>query len=60
MSVMYIQGGAPLEGAWRVQGAKNSVLPVLAGCLLSPQPVVIRNCPQIGRASCRERVSVYV
>ena len=47
MSVMYIQGGAPLEGAWRVQGAKNSVLPVLAGCLLSPQPVVIRNCPRL-------------
>ena len=47
MSVMYIQGGAPLEGAWRVQGAKNSVLPVLAGCLLAPQPVVIRNCPRL-------------
>ena len=38
MSVMYIQGGTPLEGAWRVQGAKNSVLPVLAGCLLAPEP----------------------
>ena len=47
MSVMYIQGGTPLEGAWRVQGAKNSVLPVLAGCLLAPQPVVIRNCPRL-------------
>ena len=47
MSVMYIQGGTPLEGAWRVQGAKNSVLPVLAGCLLAPEPVVIRNCPRL-------------
>lgn len=47
MSVMYIQGGTPLEGKWRVQGAKNSVLPLLAGCLLAPQPVALQNCPRL-------------
>ena len=47
MSVMYIEGGVPLEGAWRVQGAKNSVLPILAGCLLTKEPVTISNCPRL-------------
>ena len=47
MSVMYIEGGVPLEGTWRVQGAKNSVLPILAGCLLAREPVCIRNCPRL-------------
>lgn len=47
MSVMYIEGGVPLEGTWRVQGAKNSVLPILAGCLLTREPVRISNCPRL-------------
>lgn len=47
MSVVYIEGGVPLEGTWRVQGAKNSVLPILAGCLLVDQPVSISNCPRL-------------
>ena len=47
MSAIYIQGGTPLEGTCRVQGAKNSVLPILAGCLLTRQSVVIRNCPRL-------------
>lgn len=47
MSVIYIQGGGPLEGECQVQGAKNSVLPILAGCLLTREPVVIRNCPHL-------------
>ena len=47
MSVMYIQGGVPLEGEWQVQGAKNSVLPILAGCLLTREPVAIANCPRL-------------
>lgn len=47
MSVIYIQGGVPLEGKWRVQGAKNSVLPILAGCLLTQEAVAISNCPRL-------------
>ena len=47
MSVIYIQGGVPLEGEWQVQGAKNSVLPILAGCLLTREAVAISNCPHL-------------
>lgn len=45
MSELYIQGGTPLEGELTVQGAKNSVLPVLAACLLVQGTVELSNCP---------------
>ena len=47
MSVMYIRGGGPLEGELAVHGAKNSVLPILAACLLARGPVVLHNCPRL-------------
>ena len=47
MSVMYIRGGAPLEGELTVHGAKNSVLPILAACLLAQGPVTLTNCPRL-------------
>ena len=34
MNVMRINGGVPLEGTVRTQGAKNAALPVMAACLL--------------------------
>lgn len=45
MSELYLQGGTPLEGKLTVQGAKNSVLPMLAACLLVPGAVELTNCP---------------
>lgn len=45
MSELYLQGGTPLEGMLTVQGAKNSVLPLLAACLLVPGTVELSNCP---------------
>lgn len=47
MSVMYLRGGTPLEGELTVHGAKNSVLPILAACLLARGPVKLRNCPRL-------------
>ena len=47
MSVLSIRGGNPLEGELTVQGAKNSVLPILAACLLADRPVTISNCPRL-------------
>ena len=34
MNVMRIEGGTPLKGTVRTQGAKNAALPVMAACLL--------------------------
>ncbi len=42
-----IAGGIPLNGEVRISGAKNSVLPILAGCLLSTAPVRISNVPHL-------------
>ena len=36
MSYYEIQGGRPLFGSLAIHGAKNSVLPILAACLLVP------------------------
>lgn len=47
MSFYEITGGRPLEGAVAVQGAKNSVLPILAAALLAPGVSVIHNCPDL-------------
>ncbi|MBI2791666.1 MAG: UDP-N-acetylglucosamine 1-carboxyvinyltransferase [Gammaproteobacteria bacterium] len=42
-----ITGGVPLQGEVRISGAKNSVLPILAGCLLTDQSVIIKNVPHL-------------
>ncbi len=47
MAEIIINGNRKLSGKISVQGAKNSVLPVLAGTLLCNGECVINNCPNI-------------
>ena len=47
MSQLLIKGGKQLEGELSVQGAKNSVLPILAATLLTKEPVVLQGCPRL-------------
>ena len=47
MNKLIIKGGTPLSGQVRVSGAKNAVLPILAGTLLSDSAVVVRNVPHL-------------
>jgi UDP-N-acetylglucosamine 1-carboxyvinyltransferase len=42
-----VEGGRRLEGVIRPGGNKNAALPILAGCLLTDAPVVLRNLPDI-------------
>lgn len=42
-----ICGGRQLSGSLAVQGAKNSVLPILAASLLYPGESIIHNCPNL-------------
>jgi len=44
---LLIKGGLPLSGQIDVSGAKNAALPILAGTLLSSEPVTVRNVPQL-------------
>jgi UDP-N-acetylglucosamine 1-carboxyvinyltransferase len=42
-----IEGGRPLNGRVRASGNKNGVLPILAACLLTEDPVQLENVPRI-------------
>ena len=45
MSKFVIEGGNRLDGAVRLQGAKNSALPILAATLIGSGESIIHNCP---------------
>lgn len=47
MSRLVIEGGARLHGELRLQGAKNSALPILAASLIGGGESVIHNCPRL-------------
>jgi len=48
MQTFRIEGGRPLHGEVMPSGNKNAALPLLAACLLTDQPIVLRNVPDIG------------
>ncbi len=47
LNKLLIQGGTRLEGEIRISGAKNAVLPILAGTLLAEGPATIENVPHL-------------
>jgi UDP-N-acetylglucosamine 1-carboxyvinyltransferase len=47
MERFVVEGGRRLEGTIRPGGNKNAALPILAACLLTDDPVVLRNLPDI-------------
>jgi UDP-N-acetylglucosamine 1-carboxyvinyltransferase len=47
MSEYLIEGGSPIGGTIRASGNKNAALPCLAAALLTDEPVVLRNIPEI-------------
>lgn len=47
MEEFVIEGGVPLQGEVTPSGNKNAALPLLAACLLTDEPVVLRNVPKI-------------
>ena len=47
MEKLIIQGGVPLHGEVTPSGNKNAALPLLAACLLTDEPVILHNVPEI-------------
>ena len=47
MGRFIIEGGRKLGGRLKVQGAKNSALPILAATVAVGRPCVIHNCPSL-------------
>ena len=56
MSQIIIRGGGRLEGTLSVQGAKNSVLPILAATILHPGQTVLRGCPRLSDVEASIRI----
>ncbi|MGH9483861.1 MAG: UDP-N-acetylglucosamine 1-carboxyvinyltransferase [Terriglobales bacterium] len=47
MDKLVIRGGHPLRGTIRIGGAKNAALPAMAASLLTAEPVVLKNLPDV-------------
>ena len=47
MDKLVIRGGNPLLGTIRVSGAKNAALPAMAAAILTEEPVILENVPQV-------------
>src|SRR5207244_1937204 len=47
MERLIVEGGYPLHGEITPSGNKNSAQPMLAACLLTDEPVTLRNVPNI-------------
>lgn len=47
MDKFIIEGGYPLRGEVKPSGNKNAALPLMAACLLTEEPVILHNIPNI-------------
>lgn len=47
MEKFVIEGGIPLKGEVTPAGNKNAALPILSACLLTGDPVILHNVPNI-------------
>ena len=47
MDKFVVRGGEPLLGTVRVSGAKNAALPCMTAALLTDEPVILENIPQV-------------
>jgi UDP-N-acetylglucosamine 1-carboxyvinyltransferase len=47
MDKLLIRGGRRLQGEVAISGAKNAALPELCACLLTAEPVTLRNVPRL-------------
>src|SRR5579859_3293339 len=47
MDKFVIRGGNPLVGSVHISGAKNAALPAMAAALLTDEPVILENIPDV-------------
>jgi UDP-N-acetylglucosamine 1-carboxyvinyltransferase len=60
MDKFRIEGGHPLTGTLRVGGAKNAALPEMAACLLTVEPVELRNLPRVNDIETMARLLAHM
>ncbi|NOL50346.1 UDP-N-acetylglucosamine 1-carboxyvinyltransferase [Pelistega europaea] len=56
MDKLRIVGGTPLRGEITISGAKNAALPILCAVLLTDEPVILRNVPDLNDVKTTIRV----
>lgn len=56
MDFYQIDGGVPLCGEYRVKGAKNAALPIMAAAVCSPGIHKLYDCPRIGDVFAMEEI----
>ena len=56
MASLIITGGRRLSGTVDVQGAKNSVLPMMAASILVRGETILTNCPDISEVDAAMRI----
>ncbi|PKL43609.1 MAG: UDP-N-acetylglucosamine 1-carboxyvinyltransferase [Candidatus Riflebacteria bacterium HGW-Riflebacteria-1] len=56
MAKIIIEGGNQLNGSIMVSGAKNAALPIMAGVILSTEPVELTNVPALNDVNTMDRV----
>src|SRR5574342_1291089 len=56
MEKFVIEGGVPLNGEVTPAGNKNAALPLVAACLLTDEPIILRNIPPIKDVSVMRRL----
>jgi len=56
MEKFVIEGGVPLSGEVTPAGNKNAALPLVAACLLTDEPIILHNLPQIKDVSVMRRL----
>ncbi len=60
MAELLIEGSRRLEGEIKVQGAKNSVLPILASSIICKDECIIHNCPHISDVKATIKILNYL
>ncbi len=56
MAVISIEGAKKLTGELKVQGAKNSALPILSACVLVKGETILHNCPRLTDVSAAVKI----
>jgi UDP-N-acetylglucosamine 1-carboxyvinyltransferase len=47
MDKFVVRGGNPLVGSVRISGAKNAALPAMAAAILTDEPIILENIPDV-------------
>ncbi len=60
MPKLVIEGSRRLEGEVKIQGSKNSILPILAASVMCADECIIHNCPNISDVKVTSQILSYL